>query len=86
MTAAWHRVDEVPDEGRVRTAVVDGRSVALTRCGGRVGALDNRPPADFSDGRGGHGVSVLVFPAVAPALLPRSPLPDEMVRATGEAV
>jgi thiamine pyrophosphate-dependent acetolactate synthase large subunit-like protein/nitrite reductase/ring-hydroxylating ferredoxin subunit len=41
---SWHRVDETPDEGRVRTAVVDGRSVALTRCGGRVGALDNHCP------------------------------------------
>ncbi len=40
----WHRIDEPPDEGRVRTAVVDGRSVALTRCGGRVGALDNHCP------------------------------------------
>ena len=42
--STWHRVDEVPDEGRVRTAIVDGRSVALTRCGGRVGALDNHCP------------------------------------------
>ncbi|MEJ8279473.1 thiamine pyrophosphate-binding protein [Pseudonocardia spirodelae] len=39
-----HRIDDPPDEGRVRTAVVDGRSLALTRCGGRVGALDNRCP------------------------------------------
>ena len=44
LSGEWHRVDEVPDEGRVRTAVVDGRSVALTRCGGRVGALDNHCP------------------------------------------
>ena len=42
--STWHRVDETPGEGRVRTAVVDGRSVALTRCGGRVGALDNHCP------------------------------------------
>jgi nitrite reductase/ring-hydroxylating ferredoxin subunit len=42
--STWHRVDEVPDEGRVRTAIVDGRSVALSRCGGRVGALDNHCP------------------------------------------
>ncbi|MHA6784106.1 thiamine pyrophosphate-binding protein [Pseudonocardia saturnea] len=41
---SWHRIDEVPDEGRVRTAIVDGRSVAVTRCGGRVGALDNHCP------------------------------------------
>ncbi len=42
----WHRVDpaDVPDDGRVRTAVVDGRSVALTRCGTRLGALENRCP------------------------------------------
>ena len=44
MASRWHRIDEVPDEGRVQTAVVDGRSVALTRCGGRVGALDNHCP------------------------------------------
>ncbi len=42
----WHRVDpvDVPGEGRVRTAVVGGRSVALTRCGGALGALENRCP------------------------------------------
>ncbi|HET7474484.1 MAG TPA: thiamine pyrophosphate-binding protein [Dermatophilaceae bacterium] len=40
----WHKVDETPEEGRVQTAVLDGRSVALTRCGGRVGALDNHCP------------------------------------------
>ncbi|GAA4685878.1 thiamine pyrophosphate-binding protein [Pseudonocardia yuanmonensis] len=40
----WHRLDELPDEGRVRTAVVDGRTVALSRCGGRIGALDNHCP------------------------------------------
>jgi thiamine pyrophosphate-dependent acetolactate synthase large subunit-like protein/nitrite reductase/ring-hydroxylating ferredoxin subunit len=40
----WHRVEGGIDEGRVRTAVVDGHSVALTRCGGRVGALDNHCP------------------------------------------
>lgn len=42
----WHRVSEtdVPDEGRVGSAVLDGRSVALTRCGGKVGALENRCP------------------------------------------
>jgi pyruvate oxidase len=44
MTASWHRIDAVPDEGRVQTAIVDGRSVAVTRCGGRVGALDNHCP------------------------------------------
>ncbi len=40
----WHPLDELPDEGRVITAVVDGRSVALTRCAGRLGALANRCP------------------------------------------
>ncbi len=40
----WHRIDEVPDEGRVRTAVVDGRTLAVSTCGGRVGALDNHCP------------------------------------------
>lgn len=44
--ATWHPVpdNELPDEGRVRSTVLDGRSVALTRCGGRVGALENRCP------------------------------------------
>lgn len=41
---SWHHLDEVPAEGRVMTAVVDGRSVALTRCGGTLGALENRCP------------------------------------------
>jgi thiamine pyrophosphate-dependent acetolactate synthase large subunit-like protein/nitrite reductase/ring-hydroxylating ferredoxin subunit len=42
----WHRVDpgDVPEEGRVGSLVVDGRPVALTRCGGRLGALENRCP------------------------------------------
>ncbi len=40
----WHRLDAVPDEGRVQTATVDGRSLALTRCGGHVGALANHCP------------------------------------------
>jgi len=42
----WHRVDddEVPDEGRVRSIEVDGHSVALTRCGARLGALENHCP------------------------------------------
>ena len=37
----WHRVDpeDVPAEGRVRSVTVDGRTVALARCGGRLGAL-----------------------------------------------
>jgi thiamine pyrophosphate-dependent acetolactate synthase large subunit-like protein/nitrite reductase/ring-hydroxylating ferredoxin subunit len=42
----WHRIDDVdlPEDGRVRSAIVDGRSVALSRCGDRFGALDNRCP------------------------------------------
>jgi thiamine pyrophosphate-dependent acetolactate synthase large subunit-like protein/nitrite reductase/ring-hydroxylating ferredoxin subunit len=44
--AAWYKVAE-PDEleeGRVRTAVAGPRTIALTRCGGRFGALDNHCP------------------------------------------
>ncbi|HET9648899.1 MAG TPA: thiamine pyrophosphate-binding protein [Microlunatus sp.] len=46
MEASWHRVAaiDIPDDGRVRTAVVDGRPVALSRCAGRLGALENRCP------------------------------------------
>jgi pyruvate oxidase len=42
----WHKVSsaDVPDEGRVGSVVLDGRPVALTRCGGRLGALENRCP------------------------------------------
>jgi nitrite reductase/ring-hydroxylating ferredoxin subunit len=42
----WHRVDPVdlPSEGRVRSVTVDGRTVARARCGGRLGALENRCP------------------------------------------
>jgi pyruvate oxidase len=42
----WHRIDsaDVPDEGRVRSVVVDGRTVAVARCGARLGALDNKCP------------------------------------------
>jgi pyruvate oxidase len=45
-TEGWHRVDpvDVPDDGRVRSVVMDGRTVALARCGARLGALDNRCP------------------------------------------
>lgn len=40
------RVDpvDVPDDGRVRTVTVDGRSVALARCWAQLGALENRCP------------------------------------------
>lgn len=44
--ALWYKVAD-PDElgeGRVRTAVAGPRTVALTRCGGRYGALDNHCP------------------------------------------
>ncbi|WP_328842696.1 thiamine pyrophosphate-dependent enzyme [Streptomyces sp. NBC_00258] len=40
----WHKLDELPDEGRVHTAVVDGRALALSRCAGKLGALDNHCP------------------------------------------
>ena len=42
----WHRVDpvDVPAEGRVRSVTVDGRTVALARCGAKLGALENRCP------------------------------------------
>lgn len=43
-TRTWHRVDGELDEGRVRTVVINGRTIALTRCGGRYGALDNHCP------------------------------------------
>jgi pyruvate oxidase len=45
-TSRWHHVDpvDVPDDGRVRSVVVDGRTVALARCGETLGALDNRCP------------------------------------------
>src|SRR3954447_16101788 len=44
--ARWHRVDDddLPQEGRVRSVVVDGQSIALSRCGGTYGALENRCP------------------------------------------
>ena len=46
MSEGWHRIDpvDVPEEGRVRSVIVDGRSVALARCGDRLGALENRCP------------------------------------------
>ncbi len=42
----WQRVDpvDVPAEGRVRSVALAGQSVALTRCDGRLGALENRCP------------------------------------------
>ncbi len=42
----WHRMEErdLPGEGRVRSVVVDGRSVAVSRCGGVLGALENKCP------------------------------------------
>ena len=45
-TQTWHDVDaaDVPEEGRVRSVTVGGRSVALTRCAGRLGALENHCP------------------------------------------
>lgn len=42
----WHRVEDgdVPGEGRVHSVEVGGRSLALARCGERVGALANHCP------------------------------------------
>jgi nitrite reductase/ring-hydroxylating ferredoxin subunit len=44
--ARWLRVRDVdvPADGRVRSVVVDGRSIAMSRCGGRLGALENKCP------------------------------------------
>ena len=44
--ATWHAVSpvDVPGDGRVRSVTVDGRSIALARCGQRLGALENRCP------------------------------------------
>ena len=44
--SSWHRVDpvDVPAEGRVRSVTVDGRTVALARCGAGLGALENHCP------------------------------------------
>ena len=46
MDNEWHRVPELDQlpEGRVATAVVDGRVLCITRCGDRLGAIDNRCP------------------------------------------
>ncbi|MEO7351593.1 MAG: thiamine pyrophosphate-binding protein [Marmoricola sp.] len=45
-TGTWHQVSavDVPGEGRVRSVTVDGRSIALTRCGSALAALENRCP------------------------------------------
>jgi thiamine pyrophosphate-dependent acetolactate synthase large subunit-like protein/nitrite reductase/ring-hydroxylating ferredoxin subunit len=44
--AVWYKVAEVGElpDGRVRTVLAGHRSVALTHCGGRIGALDNHCP------------------------------------------
>ena len=43
---AWHRVSpaDLPGEGRVRSVTLDGRSIAVTRCGSTFAALENRCP------------------------------------------
>jgi nitrite reductase/ring-hydroxylating ferredoxin subunit len=43
---SWHRIEDadLPADGRVRSVIVDGRSVAVSRCAGRLGALENRCP------------------------------------------
>ncbi len=42
----WYRVpdDRLPADGRVTSVTVNGRSLAMSRCGGRLGALENRCP------------------------------------------
>src|SRR5690348_10724204 len=42
----WYLVEpvDVPGEGRVRSVTVGGRTVALARCAGSLGALENRCP------------------------------------------
>src|SRR3954467_14540148 len=44
--SAWHPVNavDIPEEGRVRSVTVDGRSIALARCGSGLGGLDNHCP------------------------------------------
>ncbi|WP_076261450.1 thiamine pyrophosphate-binding protein [Intrasporangium flavum] len=46
MAPRWHRIDDtdLPNDGRVRSVVVDGRSLAVSRCPTGVGALENRCP------------------------------------------
>lgn len=43
---SWHAVSpvDVPAEGRVRSVTVDGRTIAVSRCGGTLGALANHCP------------------------------------------
>lgn len=43
---SWYRLDGVEDleEGRVRSVTVGNRSIAVTRCGGKFGALTNHCP------------------------------------------
>ena len=45
-TPVWCKVAELGEleEGRVRTALAGHRTIALTHCGGRFGALDNHCP------------------------------------------
>ncbi len=44
--ATWYKVAERGElaDGRVRTAVAGPRTIALTHCGGRFGALENHCP------------------------------------------
>ncbi len=46
LDGSWHPVNavDVPGEGRVRSVTVDGRSIAVSRCGGILGALENHCP------------------------------------------
>ena len=48
--SSWYQVapEDVPEDGRVSTAVLGGRSVALTRCGGRLGVRAAGSPVSAS--------------------------------------
>ena len=59
------------------------RSLSRTAIGREMGVLDPAPGAGLV---AAGLVSVLVFPAVALALLPRAPVPGGIVRTTGESV
>ena len=58
----WHRVSlvDLPSEGRVRSVTVDGRTLAMARCGGSLSALENRCPHQGGPlGEAGPGPSYL---------------------------
>jgi hypothetical protein len=73
-----HRLDDLPDEGRVVTAVVGGRTGAVPRCGGRIGALEDRCPRpgyDHDPGTGRPPAGLADAPVIAvPGRVPSSEL------------